>query len=732
MNPSSCPSESRLREFLRGTCDEAELEMISEHLARCRRCERQAEQFEANPGTLAAEVLNVTLVRASAQEYIPLLESPSGRKRGSRIEGGSKGLRSAAHGQEGPAEAEAIRSTIGPLHIVSALEDAGFEEVSLLGRGSMGVVFKARQAVLDRPVAIKVIDKAGGPSNADLRRFRSEAEFVASMDHPNIVPIYEIGTSLGHEYFSMKLIPGKSLDRKLADYIEDPRGAAALVETAAEAVHHAHVRGVLHRDIKPANILVDEAGRPHVTDFGIAYRLDGQGDFTRAGMLLGTPCFMAPEQATGEKDALTTSSDVYSLGAVLYALLTGRPPLIGSGLFETINLVRSTPPEPPSRRNKRVARDLEIICLKCLEKDPANRYPDARSLAQDLHRWLSGRPIDARPVGLARRCLLWSRRHPVPAGLSAALLASIVGGAGLVTWKWREAARKETKSEMVVTYLADRILREGSTDLNPWSTNPSLREVLDRAASRVGGDFHDEPEVEAAIRETLGSTYASLGEIARAEPHLREALKLDTTLLGPSHPTTLHVANELAALLAAKKEPAEAEKLLRATREAARAALGPDSPTALDVDDHLGSLLRREGRCDEAEPLLRATLAARRRILPTDDPKTLRSVRELCLLAVDRRKFAEAEALAFEYEHGIRCAFGPKHPDNVAALSNRGLIRRLRGRVAEAEPFYRQAAEEADRILGPDHHLTQLARDEHARVAAAAAEHAGDRAGGKP
>ena len=600
--------------------------------------------------------------------------------------------------------------------VSEALRVAGYEVIAELGRGGMGIVFKARQAALKREVALKVIRSADSASRDELRRFRHEAEAVARLDHPNIVPIFEVGRSLGHDFFSMKLIPGQSLDKTLGDRDGDPRAVAALVRVVAEAVHHAHMRGILHRDLKPANILIDEGGHPHVTDFGLAHRLDGDGGLTRPGVLVGTPAYMSPEQASGLKESLTTASDVYGLGAVLYALLTGRAPLTGSSLHETLDLVRSVPPEPPSRRNPRVPRDLDVICLKCLEKDPERRYPDARGLAEDLDRWLSGRPIAARPVNAVTRARLWCRRHPLPAALATSLAASIIVGFALVSWKWREADFKERKASKVVAYLSDHVLRQASTEFTPRSSNPSLREVLDRTSARVGGDFQDEPEVEAAIREALGSSYASLGEAGRAEPHLREALRLNASLLGSDHPTTLRVGNELAAMLDSAGRPAEAESLLRETLERGRRALGDAAPATLDAAERLGSLLRRLGRPDEAGPLLRTTLATRRRVLPTDDPKTLRSVREVGLLAADRGDFAEAEARADEYEHGIRRAFGPKHPDNVAALSYRGLVRLRGGRPAEAEPFYRRAAEEARRILGPDHPATRSARADHARV----------------
>ncbi len=257
----------------------------------------------------------------------------------------------------------------------------------------------------------------------ELRRFQNEAEAVALLDHPGVVPVYEVGQHSGQHYFSMKLVSGGSLVPLIDRYNDDPRAAARLVAEAAEAVAHAHARGILHRDLKPANILVDAEGHPHVTDFGLAKRVEADAELTQSGAILGTPAYMSPEQATGHRGAVTTASDVYGLGAVLYALLTGRAPFGGDSVVETLDAVRNTPPELPRRINAAVPRDLETICLKCLEKDPRRRYPTAQALADDLHAWLETRPIAARRVGAAERAWLWCRRKPAVAALSAAVAA---------------------------------------------------------------------------------------------------------------------------------------------------------------------------------------------------------------------------------------------------------------------------------------------------------------------
>ena len=417
--------------------------------------------------------------------------------------------------------------------------------LSEVGRGGMGIVYKARQVSLHRFVALKMLRAGAVASEDDLRRFQTEAEAVAALDHPGIVPVYEVGEHLGRRYFSMKFIPGRSLAERLDDYANRFEDVARLVIAVSAAVHHAHQRGILHRDLKPANILLDEQGQPLVTDFGLAKRVEVDSSLTQSGAILGTPSYMAPEQSSGHRASITIAADVYGLGAILYALLTRHPPFAGDSVIDTLEQLRTRPPEPPTRLDARVPRDLEVICLKCLAKEPARRYASAAALGDDLTRWLERKPIKARPVSALARGGMWCRRNPVLAALSASLTLALIGGMAGVVWKWRDAeyqkkllgiARDQTVTERnaaidsrdeaqaINHFLTDELLGQASPERNPRGLKITAEALLERASNEIGASRLP-PRIEAALRNTIGATYLSLGEYTKAEPHILTATR---------------------------------------------------------------------------------------------------------------------------------------------------------------------------------------------------------------
>ncbi len=443
---------------------------------------------------------------------------------------------------------------------------SGYELLQELGRGGTAVVYLARQVALDRRVALKMVLAGGFASDADRRRFRAEAAAVAAVQHAGIVQVYEVGATGDRPYFALEYCPGGSLAQRLADAPLSPRESAEVVEHVARAVHAAHAKGIIHRDLKPANILFAADGTPKVTDFGLARRADLDTDtaLTRTGAVMGTPSYMAPEQARGSR-AVGPVTDVYALGAVLYECLTGRPPFLAATALDTVLHAVHDDPLSPARLQPKVPRDLETVCLKCLQKDPGKRYPSAAAVAEDLERYLDGRPMLARPVSVWERARKAARRRPAAAaGLAAcALSLMLVVTVVLVAYgrlqrerddadaarRSAEARRQDAivakealERERQLAYAriqkaseaVERMMTRVASE--PWSERPELQDEQKKVLEDAVAFFRcfvwdDSPDpvvrqAAAAAYLRVGSAYLALGKYVQCKLAVEKALRL--------------------------------------------------------------------------------------------------------------------------------------------------------------------------------------------------------------
>ncbi len=410
------------------------------------------------------------------------------------------------------------------------LEDFGdYELLEEIGRGGQGVVYRAHQKSLNRTVALKVIGLGPWATEAHLKRFRREAEAAANLDHPFIVPIHEVGEREGCCYFSMNFIEGGQLDETVRRVPMSIRQVAELIAKLARTVHYAHEHGILHRDIKPGNILLDAKGEPHLTDFGLARLVEAESTVTRTLEAMGTPSYMAPEQAAGNNAAVGKATDVYGLGAVFYELLTGHPPFAGGTTFETVRLVLDTEPRQPRLLNPKVDRDLSTICLKCLEKDPKHRYSSALALAEDLEHWLKHEPIQAKRSGFFTHTRKWVRRKPAIAALIAALVA-LAAAIGWNVWNSELISHPLTKGIAVLpfenlsgdpdnAYFADGIQGEILTRL----ANVGDLKVISRTSTQR---YQSKPANIGEIAKQLGVANILEGSVQKVADQVRVNVKL--------------------------------------------------------------------------------------------------------------------------------------------------------------------------------------------------------------
>ena len=559
----------------------------------------------------------------------------------------------------------------------------GYDLIEELGRGGMGIVYKALERRLNRLVAIKTISEAAFDSPSQRRRFLAEAEVIARVHHPHIIPIHAVGEHQGRPYISLEFAEGGSLAQRLTSGPLTVRQAAELVEVLAQAVQAAHDAGIVHRDLKPSNVLLAADGTPKVADFGLAKLLGDDSGHTITGEVLGTPSYMAPEQAEGRSREVGPAVDIYALGAILYQALTGRPPFLGASAMETLKLVVSTEVVPPRRQRPDVPRDLETIALKCLEKEPGRRYAHAAALADDLRRYLDGRPIAARPVGAAERAWVWCRRRPAVAALTAAVALAVVAGTATViavqaraNAELRAANRRvEQRYELAVDAIKTFHTGVSEDFLLNQDQFKDLRDRLLKSAS----DFYARLSARLGEERDVGSRRA----LARSN-------------------------FELADLTGKVGRNADALAAHRAVLAGARGALAAD-PAAdaalakVDVGRSLmavASLLEARGSTDEAratyrrsesllagpagaDPAARAALAACRSRIGWLLSSTGKSADAL---AVCRLARADQEALAAAPE-----ASNDARRDLAATINRIGNLLRATGKPAEAEAEFRRA-----------------------------------------
>lgn len=618
-----------------------------------------------------------------------------------------------------------------------------YELLEEIARGGMGVVYRARQISLNRLVAIKMILGGHLANAAEMKRFRAEAETAAQLQHPNIVAIHEVGEHAGQPFFSMDLIQGRNLAQLVRDEPLPSRKAAAYLKTIAEAVQYAHSRGVLHRDLKPSNILIDASDQPQITDFGLAKRFStsvgtlstasrsGIGkvgdavehvrthELTQTGQVLGSPSFIPPEQAAGQKDALGPTSDVYSLGAVLYHCLTARPPFVAETLTQTLRMVAEQEPVSPRLLNASVHRDLETICLKCLDKKPDRRYANAQDLADELDRFLRQEPIRARPVGMVGKVHRWCLRNKPMAVAGTAILALLLVvaiGSPIATYRVsreRERAQDEATKSLAAFRFMARMLESVGPSVALGRDTKMLEEILDATARRVGTELKDQPKAEADMRIILGKAYFELRRITNALEMTTEALRLRQLHLGPTNADVADALANLGVLLFHASDISGAEQRDREALATRIALTGQDDLKVAMSYNNLGDCLWNQGKLAEAEESQRRGLAIRRKLLPENHPLLGMSLLNFANARLALGGFADAET---NYATALAC-LRQSQPENAPILMslqhNIAMLLSMRGDLGAAEALLRTNLETRRKVFKGDfpevaQSLTQL------------------------